>query len=436
MKKINPIWKKDKSVLTEDDAILDFLAGEDILLDKELFLFDIQASIAHVNGLASINVLTIQEAKSITDCLSNLLEEYKLGRFVLDARFEDGHSAIENYVTEKLGILGGKLHTGRSRNDQVSVATRLFMLHQLNLLKSIVGEIAQACLVKAQENEFIVLPGYTHLQRAMPSTVGLWMAGMAEAFVDNLELIRSTYQWMNKNPLGTASGFGINLPLNRESVSYELGFTDIQINPQNVQNSRGKYELQAINALSVCTLDLRRLAWDLSLYSSSEFNFVKMPSQYITGSSIMPNKNNPDVVELLRAVHPTIEACSIEIQGLLSLPSSYHRDLQNTKPALIRAFKKGMAALALLPSLINELQFNKQVMKQAIDPEMLSTDIAIDATKQGINFREAYQGALKQETELDGYSVEKSIKQRISLGGTGNLGLDLIKQRLEKILSN
>jgi len=213
------------------------------------------------------------------------------------------------------------------------------MLNELSRLKIIVHDIVSACLEVAKENEFLVMPGYTHLQRAMPSTVGLWLSGVglwlsgiAESYIDNLELIIYTQKWLNKNPLGTASGFGINLPLDREGVSEELGFTELQMNPQNVQNSRGKYELQALNVLSMCTLDLRRLAWDLSLFTSSEFNFVQLPSQYITGSSIMPNKNNPDVVELLRAVHPIIEASSIEMQGLLSLPSSYHRDLQNTKP--------------------------------------------------------------------------------------------------------
>ena len=430
-----PIWQKSSTGNLPNQEIMQFLAGQDVILDRELLLFDIQASKAHIKSLCAIDILSSDEEVKLIACLDDLSMDFKNGSFVLDSRFEDCHSAIEWYLTDKLGSLGGKVHTGRSRNDQVMVAVRLYMRDRLNTLATYCEAIASACLKVADENALVAIPGYTHLQRAMPSSVGLWMAGMAEAFIDNLELIKSSQQWINSSPLGTASGFGINLPLARDLAAKELGFERLQINPQNVQNSRGKYELQVLQALSMCTLDLRRLAWDLSLYTSQEFAFISLPDEYTTGSSIMPNKKNPDVVELLRACHSSIHGSITELHSLLSLPSSYHRDLQFSKAPLLRAFETGLLALSLVPALIENMHFHTKTMSDAITPELFSTDIAVDEVKKGKTFREAYRTAMQETEAMQNADAKTSLEQRVSPGATGNLMLAELNQRLQSLIT-
>ena len=428
-----PLWKKSSTGDLPSQEIMQFLAGQDVILDRELFLFDVQATQAHIQALSTIGVLAQDELQQLDQCLNQLAQEFSNGGFILDDRFEDCHSAIEWYLTEELGSLGGKVHTGRSRNDQVMVAIRLYMRDRLQQLASICTEIAESCLNKAEANAMLPIPGYTHLQRAMPSSVGLWMGGMAEAFIDNLELIQSSLQWINSSPLGTASGFGVNLPLAREESSALLGFERLQINPQNVQNSRGKYELQALQALSMCSLDIRRLAWDLSLYTSQEFTFVSLPDAYTTGSSIMPNKKNPDVIELLRGFHASIQGAINELHSLLSLPSSYHRDLQFTKAPLLRAFEIGLQAASLVPALIDNLSFNSDAMEKAITPEMFTTDIAVNAVKEGKTFREAYQVAMQESEAMQNANSQTSLAERVSPGATGDLMLDVMRNRLASL---
>jgi argininosuccinate lyase len=350
------IWQDDNGEGV-DKAIIEFTAGEDVILDRELFAYDIRATAAHVRGLARIGIMKKSEADQLCRLLDELLEEFRNGAFVLDQRFEDGHSAIEMYLTEKAGESGARVHTGRSRNDQVAVATRLYMLDSLRELAQLNARIARACLRRAEREADLPMPGYTHLQRAVPSSVGLWMAGFAEAFIDNLELAVGTADLMDSSPLGTAAGYGVNLPLDRAGVARELGFKRLQINPVYAQNSRGKFEMMALQAALHAMQDLRRLAWDLSLFTTSEFGFVKLPGAYTTGSSIMPNKANPDVVELLRASAAVPEAAIVEIQSVLSLPSGYQRDLQLTKAPLIRGMKSSLRALAIVPALVDGLQW-------------------------------------------------------------------------------
>ena len=431
----SPIWQKNSTGQLPSDEIMQFLAGQDVILDRELLLFDVQATKAHIKALLTIEILNVEELQQLNSCLDELADEFKQGSFILDSRFEDCHSAIEWYLTDKLGSLGGKVHTGRSRNDQVMVALRLYMRDRLNTLTTYCEAIALACLSTAEKNALVAMPGYTHLQRAMPSSVGLWMAGMAEAFIDNLELIKSTQTWINSSPLGTASGFGINLPLARDVAAKELGFQRLQINPQNVQNSRGKYELQVLQALSMCSLDIRRLAWDLSLYTSQEFAFVSLPDEYTTGSSIMPNKKNPDVVELLRACHSSIHGAITELHSLLSLPSSYHRDLQFSKAPLLRAFEIGLLAMSLVPALIENMTFNEDTMSQAITPELFSTDVAVNEVKKGKTFREAYKTAMQKTEAMQNSDTRTSLEERVSPGATGNLMLKELKQRLDQLIN-
>ena len=243
------LWQ-DGSDSSIDESITRFTAGEDVILDRELFPFDIQATAAHVRGLQRIGIVTESECLQLCEGLEQLLKAFQNKSFVLDDRFEDGHSAIEMYLTEHLGTVGGKVHTGRSRNDQVAVATRLYLKAALDHLAVEAGRIAQSCLAKAEQNSHLPMPGYTHLQRAVPSSVGLWMGGFAEAFTDNLVFINSVRRVIDSSPLGTAAGYGVNLPLDREGVAEDLGFGRMQVNPMYTQNSRGKFEVMALQGTS------------------------------------------------------------------------------------------------------------------------------------------------------------------------------------------
>jgi argininosuccinate lyase len=332
-----------------------------------------------------------------------------------------------------LGDIGGKIHTGRSRNDQVAVALRLYMKDRLKRLQSTCIRIASVLLDRIDAEGDLPMAGYTHLQSAMPSSVGLWLAGHAEAFIDNAELAALTINWLDASPLGTASGFGVNLNLPRQAVAKDLGFARMVVNPQYAQNSRGKIELQALSVLSACTLDLRRLAWDLSLFTTHEFGFVSLPEQYCTGSSIMPNKNNPDTIELLRAVHGVVQGAQTELASVLSLPSGYQRDLQATKPPLLRAFAKGLQALKLLPDLLAGFEWQVERMRKSITPEMLATDRALDMARQGIPFRDAYKSAAAETEELSAEGIAQSLASRVSPGGCGQLETGLLQVRLEAL---
>lgn len=428
-----PIWKKQGQGTGPDEAVMRFLAGEDVRLDRQLIEFDIRASQAHVRGLGTIDLLSEDEVSRLVAELDVIGAELAAGDLQLDARFEDGHSALETWLTERLGPLGGKVHTGRSRNDQVAVALRLYMKDRLAHLGTLCLDIARVLLERAGAEGDLPMPGYTHLQRAMPSSLGLWLAGHAEAFIDNAALAGMSSDWLDASPLGTASGFGINLPLPRDAVAEDLGFARLLVNPQYAQNSRGKMELQALGALSAATLDTRRLAWDLSLFTTSEFDFLRLPDNWCTGSSIMPNKRNPDVVELLRAAHGVVAGAKVELESVLSLPSGYQRDLQATKPPLLRAFENGLAALALIPDLLKAMQWNLEALREANSPDMFSTDLSVDMAREGIPFREAYREVGSRLARLKPEDLEASLRNRVSTGACGALELGRLTARLDAL---
>ncbi|CAN5715026.1 argininosuccinate lyase [soil metagenome] len=422
------LWQKPG--ISVDTDIQAFLAGDDVVLDREFFLHDIHASKAHAEGLQRIGLLTADEMAALLGELDTLAADFHGGAFVLDARFEDGHSAIEARLTERLGDPGRRIHTGRSRNDQVLVATRLWLKEKLAQLRGSCVEVASVALARAGAERDLPLPGYTHLQRAVVSSLGMWWAGWAEAFIDNACRATDTLGWIDANPLGTAAGYGVNLPLDRDHTTRALGFARLQVSPVYAQLSRGKYELAALEALGSATLDLRRLAWDLSLFASAEFGFISLPPQYTTGSSIMPNKRNPDVVELLRATHASVAAARTEIEQLLSLPSGYHRDLQASKGALFHGFGRGLPALALLPALLRALQWRPERMHAALEPSMYATDLAVEIARTGVPFREAYRQAADPERWAEG-DPAASLAARVSPGAAGDLRLDVLQQRLD-----
>ncbi len=428
-----PIWQKN-SHASIDETIMDFMAGEDIILDQQIIQYDIQASKAHVKGLKSIKILGSEEAEQLLSQLDELQIDINAGSFVLDSRFEDCHSAIESYLVEKLGELGKKIHTGRSRNDQILVATRLYMKASLTTAIEHTTASITACLDQAKATETVAMPGYTHMQRAVPSSAGMWFASFAEAMIDNLMTLQSTLALIDANPLGTAAGYGVNLPLDRELTTKELEFARMQLNPIYSQNSRGKFEMAMLSALSQCLLDIRRYCWDLSLFTTQEFDFVSLPDEMTTGSSIMPNKRNPDLVELMRASYAPVQAAMVELQSLLSLPSGYQRDLQLTKGPVLRAVTKALQTLMLFPQLVKGTTFKADKLSAAIDTPMYATDLAVELSAKGMPFRDAYQQVVERYSELSDRTPEQSIEQRLSPGACADLRLCCLKKRLEGLL--
>ena len=427
------LWQK--AGVETNAKIMKFLAGDDVLLDREFFLYDITASKAHVEGLAKINVVSAQEMQDLKRELDALADDFRAGRFVLDERYEDCHSAIEARLTERLGDAGRRVHTGRSRNDQILVATRLWLKDKLATLETHCRAIADVCLQRAAQPA-LPLPGYTHLQRAVVSSTAMWFAGFAEGFVDNAWRARQTSAWIDANPLGTAAGYGVNLPLDRAHTTQALGFARMQVSPIYAQLSRGKFEMAVMESIGSAMLDARRLAWDLSLFTTAEFNFVSLPTEYTTGSSIMPNKRNPDVVELLRASYATVAAARCEIEQLLSLPSGYQRDLQFSKGSLFHGVTHGLAALELLPDLLARMQWNEAAMRAAIEPAMYATDVAIEQAAAGVPFRDAYRAAAQAATAAgQGRTPESSLAARTSPGAGSDLHLDELRQRLVSLTS-
>jgi argininosuccinate lyase len=421
------VW--NTSGVKVSDEISSFLAGEDIELDNSIFIYDIDATIAHIKGLQSINILKKNEFNRLNKSLKELRKRFLEGSFKLTKKYEDCHSAIEFYLTKELGDLGKKVHTGRSRNDQVLVAMRLFAKNNLQDFKKLNQSIAKTFLQMANKYEHIPMPGYTHLQRAMPSSWGLWFSSYAESFIDNIDLINSTIDWIDSNPLGSAAGYGVALPLDRKMTTKELGFKRVQLNSLYTQNSRGKYEMQVINTLKQSMLDVRKFAWDMSLFMSQEFNLLTIDDAYLTGSSIMPNKHNPDVIEILRANYSILAGQAAELENIISLPSGYHRDLQLTKRSLVSSFDISLKSLSILPKLIKSIKVNKKNSLEYIDNEMKMTDKVYALVNKGTPFRDAYN-KIKNSNDMSQFS--ETTRSNYSEGSPGNLKLNVLEKRLSK----
>ena len=276
------------------------------------------------------------------------------------------------------------------------------------------------------------MPGYTHLQRAMPSSWGLWFGAFAESFLDNIDLLNNAQSWMNINPLGTAAGYGVNLPIKRDISTKELGFKRKQLNSLYVQNSRGKFELELIGALKQPMLDVRKFSWDMSMFLTQEFNLLTIPSKYLTGSSIMPNKSNPDVIEIMRANYSVIAGHYSELENLISLPSGYHRDLQLTKRSLIHSFHCASKTLELVPNLIKSIKVDVKQSAEFIDQDMMMTDRAYDLVQSGMPFREAYINIKSNKDSV--LTPKTSSRNNSSHGSPYNLDLKVLKSRLQKLI--
>src|SRR6185312_4027557 len=383
------LWDKGTPL---DARVLAYTAGEDSALDGRLVRYDIQASIAHAEMLAHGGLLTAPELDSIRGALTAIGEDHARGAWHISVEDEDCQTAIENLLTARIGAAGGRLHAGRSRNDQVLAALRLYLRDAAEELRQGAAAVADALDALAGRQGALVLPGYTHMQQAMPSTVDLWARGFAAEIRDDAEGLALTQRRIDKNPLGSAAGYGTpNIDVSREETRRRLGFAVTQEPVTAVQLSRGKAEAQLLFEITLLTQDVGRLAADLMLFYTQEFGFVTLPEAFTTGSSIMPQKRNPDVFELLRGRSSVAQAALNEVLGITQkLTSGYHRDLQLIKPPLFRAIDSCRQTLDILPSALDGVSFR---------PERLRLDPAIHAAaaanalvaQEGIPFREAYR---------------------------------------------
>jgi argininosuccinate lyase len=427
------LWDKGGAT---DAAMLRYTSRDDWQLDQRLLAYDLLATRAHVRGLRRIGVIAEDELRAMEQALAELEQRNQAGALQLTEAHEDGHTLIEAELVALLGDVGKKVHTGRSRNDQVLVAMRLYERDALADLTAYTLAAARSLLALARREERTPMPGYTHLQRAVPSSVGLWAGAFAEGLLDAADTVRAARALVDRSPLGAAAGYGVNLPLDREGVARELGFSGVAYNPLASQTSRGIVEAQVLSAAWQTLAVVRRLAWDLSLFTTSEFGFVRLPEAFTTGSSIMPQKRNPDVVELMRAACSVVQGALVEVQTLVALPSGYHRDLQLTKGPVLRGLDEALATTRLLPRLIEGLVFDHQRMRAAITPECFATDRAVELAAEGVPFREAYRKVAQEIATLGQGDADASLKARVSPGAPGDLRLDLLEARLLGLAPN
>ncbi len=420
------VWQKDVQL----DALAErYEIGEDAVLDNRLVPADVWGSMAHAIMLHRIGILTDDEANALLKELVHVLTLYEAGAFMLSEGDEDVHSKLENHLTETTGDAGKKIHTARSRNDQVLVDTRLYTKGEILKTMTNVIDAAAAFTTFAAREEWTPMPGYTHMQRAMLSSVGLWASAFAESLLDDLALLKTAYSITDQNPLGSAASYGVNLPIDRQLTSDLLGFAKVQNNVLYTQNARGKFELLAVQALTHVMLDLSKFAQDMLLFVTREYNFLRMSETLETGSSIMPQKRNPDLMELVRGRTHTVLALQQQIAGIIAgLPSGYNIDFQETKGPMIRAFDLVNDALAICALTIGKTTVNEQVIRAACSPELFATDMAYDLVKQGMPFRDAYRKIAKIADDLPAVDADAALRERTHLGASGNLGLEHLKR--------
>lgn len=394
---MSKLWDKGYELNQYIEA---FTVGNDHELDDELVYFDCVASKAHAETLNRAGYLSDEETGALKNTLDEIIERHADGAFKIKRSQEDCHTAIEEYLTEKLGDVGKKIHTGRSRNDQVLTALRLYYKLKIQDLFSLAEDFRQALEAFVKKYGDIEYPGYTHMQKAMPSSFGLWGQAFLDSMMDNEALLKSTFALMDQSPLGTGAGYGVPLELDRDFTARKLGFSRVQKNPIYAQHSRGKFEILLLQVLSMFTTDLNKMASDLILFNMEEFGFVNLPDEFCTGSSIMPQKKNPDLLELIRARHHVVKAAEFEIAGLTAnLISGYNRDLQLSKEPSLRGIKATLDSMKIAVLLLHKLSVNEENCRQAMSQDLYATEQAYALVKEGVPFREAYRLVAKKLRE-------------------------------------
>ncbi len=423
------LWDKG---LPTDQKIDMFTVGNDRQLDLVIAKYDIQATLAHAKMLHQIELLSDHDISAIETELDVLAKQVEEGIFEIEDQFEDVHSKIEFELTNKIGDAGKKIHTARSRNDQVLVAMHLYLKDELVTIKSQVKELSENLLSSAEKYKEVLLPGYTHLQIAMPSSFGLWFSAYAESFVDDLYFVNAALKVVDQNPLGSAAGYGSSFPIDREFTTKELGFETLKYNVVAAQMSRGKSEKSTAFAMSSVAGTLSKLTMDVCLYMSQNFDFMSIPSELTTGSSIMPHKKNPDVFELIRGKCNKIQALPYELSLLTNnLPSGYHRDLQLLKEGIVPAIQDLKACLEMATYALKSVTVNEAILDDSKYDYLFSVDTLNELVMKGMSFRDAYV-KIGLDIENGNYKPEKNTKHS-HIGSINNLSLDKIKEKLNSV---
>lgn len=425
------LWEKDIKV---NEEVEKFTIGRDRELDIYLAKHDVLGSMAHITMLQSINLLTKDELDVL---LKELQEIYQLaveGKFVIEEGIEDVHSQVELMLTRKLGDIGKKIHSGRSRNDQVLLDLKLFTREQIEILAHDVSALIDVLLAQSEKYKEVLLPGYTHLQIAMPSSFGLWFGAYAESLADDLQLLLAAYRICNRNPLGSAAGYGSSFPLNRTMTTELLGFDSMNYNVVYAQMGRGKMERIVSFALASIAGSLSKLAYDACLFNSQNFGFIKLPAQFTTGSSIMPHKKNPDVFELTRAKCNKIQALPVEITLIANnLPSGYFRDLQIIKEVFIPSFKELKDCLLMVTHMMDKIEVNDHILDDDKYKYVFSVEEVNRLVLSGIPFRDAYK-KVGMDIENGQFSYDSKELAHTHEGSIGNLCNNQISALKESIL--
>ena len=429
------IWFK-KATVEIDPQVETYNAGEDILYDQMMIPNDVFGSRMYARLLQKHNIITKKELGQLENGLDDILKLYADGKFQLKVEDEDCHTKIEDYLIKKLGSVGKKIHTARSRNDQVLVMMRLYLKDQSIELRKLALKLAKDLLATAKKYEFIPMPGYTHMQKAMPTTIGTWLAAFVESLLDDIRILKAvTEELVDQNPLGSGAGYGSPFGFDRDWLSKQLGFKRTQNNVIYCQNSRGKIEGMVLESCVQMMLTLNKLASDLLFFTTQEFHFFDINDSIATGSSIMPQKKNLDVAELIRGRTATVVACKNELlMNIMHKISGYHRDGQEIKRPLFLGLKYTKASLEVMSVIIKNITPRIDVLYDAMTPELFAAHKAFEQVKKGVPFRDAYieVGANLDKIKVTRKDIDRMLKESTHQGGTGNLGLN----RLEKEIAN
>jgi argininosuccinate lyase len=430
---MSKLWSKQNTSTSQQ--VESFTVGRDKEFDVLLAEYDVLGSLAHTQMLESVGLLSKEDRDLIHRELNNILIVIREGGFTIEKDIEDVHSQVEYLLTQRIGEAGKKIHSGRSRNDQVAVDIKLYLRAQVLHLKDEAKQLFDLLIQLSGQYKDKLLPGYTHLQIAMPSSFGLWFGAYAESLIDDLELLAAAYHIVNKNPLGSGAGYGSSFPLDRELTTRLLGFTSPNYNSVYAQMTRGKTEKIVATGLASIASTLGRLAMDCCLYINQNFGFISFPSELTTGSSIMPHKKNPDVFELIRAKCNRIQATPNELTLLVSnLPSGYHRDLQLTKEILFPAIEEGKACLQMTRLMLSNIQIKDNILDDEKYKYLFSVEAVNELVNKGVPFREAYRQVGDQIEKGQFHFDHRQGLVHTHVGSIGNLSNDKIGIEMEKVL--
>jgi argininosuccinate lyase len=425
------LWEKSVQVNAEIDR---FTVGRDREMDLYLAKHDVLGSMAHITMLESIGLLTADELKVLLEELKRIYATAERGEFVIEDGIEDVHSQVELMLTRRLGDVGKKIHSGRSRNDQVLVDLKLFTRAQLKQVAESVEELFGVLIAQSNRYKEVLMPGYTHLQIAMPSSFGLWFGAYAESLVDDMMMLQAAFKICNRNPLGSAAGYGSSFPLNRELTTRLLGFDSMNYNVVYAQMGRGKMERNVAFALASIAGTVSKMAFDACMFSSQNFGFVKLPDECTTGSSIMPHKKNPDVFELTRAKCNKIQALPQQIMMIMNnLPSGYFRDLQIIKEVFLPAFEELQDCLHMATYIMDKIRINEHILDDDRYTPIFSVEEVNRLATQGMPFRDAYK-KVGLDIEAGRFTTDKQVHHTHE-GSIGNLCNDRIEQLMQQVVS-